>query len=81
MRRLPIDLALTPLALEQRLLTSPVALHVHVQQPDLAALSRWQPALPSLTGTLQGDLKLQGPMPASSLTPMCACSNGGSRAD
>ena len=58
--RLPIDLALTPLALEQRLLTSPVALHVHLQQPDLAALSRWQPALPSLTGTLQGDLKLAG---------------------
>ena len=49
-----------PLALEQRLLASPVALHVHLQQPDLAALSRWQPALPGLTGTLQGDLQVQG---------------------
>jgi predicted transcriptional regulator YdeE len=58
--RLPIDLALTPLDLEQRLLASPVALHVHLQQPDLAALSRWQSALPNLTGTLQGDLQLQG---------------------
>ena len=57
---LPIDLALTPLELEQRLLASPVALHVHLQQPDLAALSRWQAALPNLTGTLQGDLKVQG---------------------
>src|SRR5262245_60292334 len=46
--------------MEQRLLASPVALHVHLQQPDLAALSRWQPALPNLTGTLQGDLKVQG---------------------
>ena len=57
---LPIDLALTPLELEQRLLASPVALHVHLQQPDLAALSRWQPTLPNLTGTLQGNLKVQG---------------------
>ncbi len=58
--RLPIDLALIPLELEQRLLASPVALHVHLQQPDLAALSRWSSALPNLTGTLQGDLKVQG---------------------
>jgi len=58
--RLPIDLALAPLGLEQRLLASPIALHVYLQQPDLDALSRWQSALPSLTGTLQGDLKVQG---------------------
>src|SRR3989442_2772129 len=58
--RLPLELALTPLELEQRLLASPVALHVHLQQPDLAAWSRWQSALPSLTGTLQGDLKVHG---------------------
>jgi autotransporter translocation and assembly factor TamB len=58
--RLPIDLALTPLELEQRLLPSPVALHVHLQQPDLAALSRWQPILPGFRGTLQGDLQVQG---------------------
>jgi len=58
--RLPIELALTPLALEQRLLASPLALHVRLQQPDLATLSRWQFALPSLTGTLQGDLQVQG---------------------
>jgi hypothetical protein len=57
---LPLDLTLNPRELEQRLLTSPIALHVHLQQPDLAALSRWQPALPSLMGTLQGDLKVQG---------------------
>ena len=58
--RLPIDLALTPLDLEQRLLTSPMALHVHLQQPDLTTLSGWQSALPNLTGTLQGDLKVEG---------------------
>ena len=58
--RLPIELALIPLALEQRLLAAPLALHVHLQQPDLAALSRWQPALAGLTGTLQGDLHAQG---------------------
>src|SRR5262249_34493163 len=46
--RLPIDLALAPLGLEQRLLASPIALHVYLQQPDLDALSRWQSALPSL---------------------------------
>jgi len=58
--RLPIDLAFTPMGLEQRLLESPVALHVGLQQPDLAAFSRWQPTLPGLTGTLQGDIHVQG---------------------
>jgi autotransporter translocation and assembly factor TamB len=58
--RLPIDLAFVPLALEQRLLAAPLALHVHLQQPDLAALSHWQSALAGLTGTLQGDLQAQG---------------------
>ena len=58
--RLPIELALIPLALEQRLLAAPLALHVHLQQPDLAALSRWQSALAGLTGTLHGDLHAQG---------------------
>ncbi len=57
---LPLDLALTPLELEQRLLASPIALHVRLQQPDLVALSSWQSALPGLMGTLQGDLKVQG---------------------
>ena len=58
--RLPVDLALTALLPEQRLLAAPVALHVRLQQPDLAAVSRWQPTLPRLTGTLQGDLHVQG---------------------
>src|SRR5205823_11327940 len=33
--RLPLELALTPLKLEQRLLASPLALHVHLQQPEI----------------------------------------------
>lgn len=69
--RLPVDLACTAVPLEQRLLAAgatasaqgkalPVALHVRLQQPDLAAVSRWQPMLPGLSGTLQGDLNVQG---------------------
>src|SRR5262249_44029833 len=38
----------------------PVALHVRLQQPDLTAVWRWLPRLPRFTGTLQGDLNVQG---------------------
>src|SRR5262249_16392825 len=69
--RLPVDLALTALPLALRLRAAgatasaqgaalPVALHVRLQQPDLAAVWRWQPRLPRFTGTLQGDLNVQG---------------------
>src|SRR5262249_33306270 len=71
--RLPVDLALTALPLEPRWRAAlgatvsaqgrqalPVALRVRLQQPDLAAVWRWQPRLPRFTGTLQGDLNVQG---------------------
>jgi hypothetical protein len=58
--QLPVDLALTDLPLAQRLVQAPVDIRLHMQQPNLAAVQRWQPALPTLTGTLQGSVALQG---------------------
>ena len=58
--RLPIDLALTDIPLGQRLLEAPLAVHMRLQEPDLAALRQWQPSLPRLQGTLQGSVDLQG---------------------
>lgn len=58
--RLPLDLALTGLTLEQRLLTAPVDIQLALQQPNLAAWQRLQPTLPALTGTLQGTVSLLG---------------------
>ena len=58
--RLPINLALTDIPLGQRLLEAPPAVHMRLQEPDLAALRQWQPTLPRLQGTLQGSVDLQG---------------------
>lgn len=58
--RVPIDLALTELPLDKRLLDAPIALHVALDRPDLAALQRWQPTLPPLAGTLQGSFDIDG---------------------
>ncbi len=65
--QLPLNLALTPLTLLQRVRTEPVTLRLRLQQPDLTALARWQPSWPHFTGTLQGDLKVQGPYTALAL--------------
>lgn len=58
--RLPLDMAFTGMALEQRLLDAPVDLRLALKQPDLAALQKAQPSLPKLQGTLQGTVSLQG---------------------
>jgi autotransporter translocation and assembly factor TamB len=57
---LPIDLALSPVPLEQRLRDAPIALRIEVKRPDLAALPHWFPALAGVSGTLQGGLTAQG---------------------
>ena len=57
---LPVDMALTAIPLDQRLVEGQIALDVHLRQPDLAAFSRWYQGLPQLTGTLQGTIGLQG---------------------
>ena len=58
--RLPIDLALTTMPLGQRLLEAPLAVHMRLQEPHLAHVHQWQPAVPRLEGTLQGSVDLQG---------------------
>jgi autotransporter translocation and assembly factor TamB len=58
--RVPIDLAFTALAPEQRLVEGPMALKVYLRQPNLGALARWYKGLPQLTGTLQGAVSVQG---------------------
>jgi autotransporter translocation and assembly factor TamB len=57
---LPLDMALTNLSLPQRLIDAPVTLQVSLDRPALAALHRWQAALPPLAGTLKGTLDLRG---------------------
>jgi autotransporter translocation and assembly factor TamB len=58
--RLPVDMALTPLPVDQRLVEGPIALNVHLRQPSLGAFTRWYQGLPQLTGTLQGTVSVQG---------------------
>jgi hypothetical protein len=58
--RLPVELAFTALPWPQRLVDAPLALSVEVTQPRLAAFHRWRPALPPLSGTVQGTLGVQG---------------------
>jgi autotransporter translocation and assembly factor TamB len=57
---LPVDAAVTDRPLPQRLLDAPLAIRTQIQRPDLTALPHWLPGLPALTGTLQGDLTVQG---------------------
>jgi autotransporter translocation and assembly factor TamB len=57
---LPVDMALTAIPLDQRLVEGPIALDVQLKQPDLAAITRWYPGLPPLTGTLRGAVGVQG---------------------
>jgi autotransporter translocation and assembly factor TamB len=58
--RLPIDMALTAMAPEQRLVDGPITLDVDLRQPDLGAFARLYKGLPQLAGTLQGTLRVQG---------------------
>ena len=60
MLQLPVDLALTQLAVAQRLREAPLAVRLDIKRPDLAALRHWVAVLPELTGTLQGEMTLQG---------------------
>jgi autotransporter translocation and assembly factor TamB len=58
--RVPIDLALTALPPDERVVEGPIALDVRLRQPDLASLTRWYQRLPQLAGTLNGTIGLQG---------------------
>ena len=58
--RLPIDLALTAMPIAQRLLDTPLEVHMRLQEPQLAHVHQWQPVVPRLHGTLQGSVDLQG---------------------
>jgi autotransporter translocation and assembly factor TamB len=58
--RLPLDLALTPVPLAERLLEAPLEADLRLDRPRLAAFQAWFPALASLSGTLQGSLEVQG---------------------
>jgi autotransporter translocation and assembly factor TamB len=57
---LPVDMALTAMATDQRLVEGPIALDVHLRQPDLGAFARWYQGLPPLTGTMQGTIGVHG---------------------
>lgn len=58
--RLPFDLALTDLPLGQRLIEAPIEIRMRFQQPHLAAMRQWQPALPRMEGRLAGTIDIQG---------------------
>src|SRR6185503_19017981 len=53
-------MALTALPAEQRLVEGPIALDVHLRQPDLGAFSRWYQGVPQLAGTIQGSIGIHG---------------------
>ena len=77
--RLPIDLALTAMPLPQRLLEAPLEVHMRLQEPDLAIVQQWQPAIPQLAGTLQGRVDLQGTYTALSSMSVRNCNSWRSR--
>jgi autotransporter translocation and assembly factor TamB len=58
--RLPIDMALTAMPTDRRLIEGPIALDVHLRQPNLSALAGWLPGVPPLSGTMQGTIGVQG---------------------
>jgi autotransporter translocation and assembly factor TamB len=57
---LPVNMALTAIPTDQRLVEGPIALDVHLRQPDLGAFSRWYQGLPQLGGTMQGTIGVHG---------------------
>jgi autotransporter translocation and assembly factor TamB len=57
---LPVNMALTAIPTDQRLVEGPIALDVHLQQPDLGAFSRWYQGLPPLSGTIRGTIGVHG---------------------
>jgi autotransporter translocation and assembly factor TamB len=58
--RLPIDLALTGVPVEQRLIHAPVEVQLVLDRPQLKPVSRWLSSSPPLSGALQGAVRLQG---------------------
>ena len=58
--RLPVNMALTAIPTDQRLVEGPIALDVHLRQPDLGAFARWYQGLPQLSGTMQGTIGVHG---------------------
>jgi autotransporter translocation and assembly factor TamB len=58
--RLPVDMALTAIPTDQRLVEGPIALDVQLRQPDLGAFARWYQRLPQLSGTLHGTIGVHG---------------------
>ncbi len=58
--KLPAQIAFNNLSPDKLLVDAPVALSLHINQPDLNALQRALPALPPLSGTVQGNIDLQG---------------------
>jgi autotransporter translocation and assembly factor TamB len=62
--RLPIDLALAALPLEQRLYDEALALHVQIERPELAVLQHWWPQLPAFPGMVRGEVAVQGTLAA-----------------
>ena len=57
---LPVNMALTAIPADQRLIEGPIALDVHLRQPDLEAFARWYQGLPTLAGTIQGSIGVHG---------------------
>lgn len=58
--QLPIDLALTPLSVPQRLSEAPLAVRVNINGLNLAALRHWMTVLPEFAGSVQGQVIVQG---------------------
>jgi autotransporter translocation and assembly factor TamB len=66
---LPVNMALSAISPDQRLVEGQIALDVHLRQPDLGAFARWYQGVPQLNwyqgvpqlnGTIQGTIGVHG---------------------
>ena len=57
-----VNMALTTIPTDQRLMEGPIALDVHLRQPDLGAFARWYQRLPQLSGTMEAPSGCTAPL-------------------
>jgi hypothetical protein len=64
-------MALTAIPTDQRLVEGPIALDVHLRQPDLGAFARWYQGLPQLSGLCKARSGCMAPLRNSTSRRIC----------
>ena len=78
--RLPVNMALTAIPTDQRLVEGPIAVDVHLRQPDLGAFARWYQGCRSSAGPYKARSACMAPLRSSTSRRICTCRNSASRA-